>query len=499
MRVVMRMTLALTAAGLLVFGTYGTYLLRGERHELVRAVEREVMLLGRTLRVSVENALRDHQVEDIRDAIDALELVDETVEVQIFTEDGRAFATTPLGPSVVQPPEIVREAIALGRSLVRADPPGDPTHMLLAMPLTDDDSQRIGGLLIVRPLDDLRADLETTRRSVFVSVLIFVCASALIGLLLGTIYIGRPLAQSVAAMREVRAGDLDSVVPVRRNDELGLLAHEFNSMVAQLRHARARLDAETESRRRLQRHLQDADKLITIGQLSAGLAHEIGSPLQVINGRARQLIDHPADAEETKRLAEILIEQTDRITRIVDQLLRFARSRPAHRSEIDLPTTVRGVFDLLGYEARRRGVRLTVASEPELPRLYADPDQIQQVALNLVTNALNATPSGGEIAIRINRSTMGTPPRSGIRMVVEDSGSGIAAADQEHLFEPFFTTRSHEGGTGLGLAVVKAIVTEHGGEIHVASGPHAGSRFAVDLPLSEHHGASAAHQDERPV
>lgn len=480
------MTLALTTAGLVVFGTYGAHLLRGERHDLVRAVEREVALLGRSLRVSVEHALRDHQIEDIRDVLDALEVVDETVEVLVYPPVGPAIAATHPGSDGSEvPPNLVAEAIHQRRSVLVAHPDEDPRMMLMALPLLGSDGRLLGGLLLVRPLDDLRADLAATRRSVIVSVAVFVFASAFLGLALGTMYIGRPLARSVAAMREVRAGDLDSEVPVLRNDELGVLAREFNSMVRELRHARTKLDAETESRRRLQRHLQDADKLITIGQLSAGLAHEIGSPLQVINGRARQLLDHAAADAEARRLAEILVEQTDRITRIVDQLLRFARSRPALRTGIDLPSTVRGVFDLLAYEARRRGVRLTVRSAADLPMLYADADQVQQVALNLVTNALNATPAGGEILISIAPVALADAAARGIRLTVEDSGRGIAAADKEHLFEPFFTTRAREGGTGLGLAVVKAIVTEHGGEIRVEASETGGSRFTVDLPLGQ--------------
>jgi len=480
------MTLALTVAGMVIFGAYGSHLLRGERLDLVKAVEREVMLLGRSLRASTENALRDQQIEDIRDALGALELVDETVEVQVFGPTGSLIVTThPTVDGSHVPEALLLEAVREQRSTLATQPAEDPLRMLLAMPLIDDDGRILGGLLLIRPLDDLRADLAATRQSVIVSVVVFVCASAVLGLLLGTIYIGRPLARSVAAMRKVRDGDLSSAVPVQRNDELGLLAEEFNRMVAELRHARAKLDEETESRRRLQRHLQDADKLITIGQLSAGLAHEIGSPLQVINGRAQQLVDRPGDADETRRLAEILVEQTNRITRIVDQLMRFARSRPAHRTAIDLPTTVRGVFDLLSFEARRRGVRLTVEADPQLPTLHADPDQMQQVALNLVTNALNATPSGGEIRIRLTTSVLAESGKAALRLVVSDSGMGISASDREHLFEPFFTTRAQQGGTGLGLAIVKAIITDHDGSVSVAAEPDGGSCFTVDLPLVE--------------
>jgi two-component system, NtrC family, sensor histidine kinase HydH len=317
----------------------------------------------------------------------------------------------------------------------------------------------------------------------------------MLGLILGAVYIGRPLGRMAAAMQEVRSGNLQSVLSVNHKDEMGAVAAEFNAMVADLREARRRLEEEAESRGRLHRTLQEADKLITIGQLSAGLAHEIGSPLQILNGRARALLTHMQDHTETQRNAEILVSQTERITRIVEQLLRFARRRPISPTRTDLRTTVNTVLDLLRYEARRRGVSLTFSCGQELPPALVNADGIQQIVLNLVANALTATPNEGSVTVSLDMSFL--PALNGghevpaVRLVVTDTGCGMSAEVLKRLFEPFFTTRATEGGTGLGLAVVKSIVTEHGGTISVKSEPRVGSQFTVDLPV---HGAAARQE-----
>ncbi|MGH7961074.1 MAG: ATP-binding protein, partial [Candidatus Binatia bacterium] len=301
--------------------------------------------------------------------------------------------------------------------------------------------------------------------------------------------IGRPLNRMAAVMKDVRSGNLMSVLPIDRKDEMGAIAAEFNTMVADLRAARRQLEEEAESRRRLQRALQEADKLITIGQLSAGLAHEIGSPLQILNGRARALFARAQDPAETRRNAEILISQTDRITRIVDQLLRFARRRPTSIPKTDLRTTVSSVLDLLQYEARRRGVSLTFSCRQDLPPIFVDADGVQQITLNLVANALTATVEGGSVSVSLETSRLSIINGNGgseipaVRLIVTDTGRGMSAEVLQHLFEPFFTTRALQGGTGLGLAVIKSLVAEHSGTISVESEVGVGSRFTVDLPV----------------
>jgi signal transduction histidine kinase len=356
-------------------------------------------------------------------------------------------------------------------------------RFVYAAPLTADSGEVIGAIVVARVIDDLRADLARTRWRLIAVVVALGALTLAAGVLLGTAYVTRPLATVLDGISHVRAGDFRSQVPLAHHDEIGALVDEFNAMVAALADARQRIDHETEARLRLERGLQGIDKMVTIGQLSAGLAHEIGSPLQVLSARGSALATRSADPE-TRRQAEILVEQTARITRIVDQLLSFGRRRPAVIAPRDLARPVRTVLELLDGEARRRSVALELAVDDGDHTIDADEDQLQQIVLNLVRNALAATPAGGRITVRIERATeaatQAATERSRVRLIVRDTGPGIPPEMQGRLFEPFFTTRASEGGTGLGLAVVRAIVTEHGGTITARS--DRGAEFIVSFP-----------------
>jgi signal transduction histidine kinase len=326
----------------------------------------------------------------------------------------------------------------------------------------------------VRPLDDLVADLERTRWRMIWLVLVFGCVTSVIGLSLGTLYISRPARAVLEGIRHVRDGDFHARIPKRHDDEIGVLVDEFNEMAGVLEEARQRAQQASEAHFRLERGLQRVDKMITIGQLSAGVAHEIGSPLQVLRGRASALRDSTSDPE-VRRQAQILVEQTDRISRIVEQLLSFGRRRPATLARCKLSEPVKSVVELLAGEAKRAGVTLTVVSSDL--EIDADADQLQQIVLNLVRNALAVTPRGGTIEVRASEDTAEM-----VRLVVRDSGPGISPEMKAKLFEPFFTTRASEGGTGLGLAVVRSIVLDHGGTVSVQSELGHGAEFTVTLP-----------------
>jgi signal transduction histidine kinase len=487
-RISIKLSLVLITGGFLIFGAYGMYELSIERNDLRRSIEQETTLLGRSLQAAVENALRDRQLDDIEEAIRHLNRVDPSINILVYDPAGRLITAV----HASQPPDPLsqsaRDVAMRSREAVFAfHPPSKSTHAVLALPLTDDNGVLLGGLLVVRPLLDMRRTLGELQQGIIVTVLLFVLTTTVLGLIAGTVYIYRPLSRMAAAMKEVRAGNLQSELPVDRKDEMGAVAAEFNAMVTELREARHRLEEEAASRHRLQHALQEADKLIAIGQLSAGLAHEIGSPLQVLKGRARTLLTRAQDATEVRRIAEILVSQADRITRIVEQLLRFTRRRPASLSRSDLRLAITNVLDLMQYEAHRRGVTLTSSVPEQLPSLWIDTDEMQQIALNLIANALAATPQDGRVTVQVEESSL--PSRNGgydipaVRLVVKDTGCGIAPEARERIFEPFFTTRAAEGGTGLGLAVVKSLVNEQGGAIGVESEPGKGSQFSVLLPV----------------
>ncbi len=249
-------------------------------------------------------------------------------------------------------------------------------------------------------------------------------------------------------------------------------------------HAREDVQSQQEATRRAQTALQDADRLITVGQLSAGLAHEIGSPLQVLRGRAHRIVELSAEHPELARNAELICAQADRITRIVQQLLQFARSRRPELRECNPAAEITTVVDLLELEAKRRSVSIVADVAGTVTRVVTDPHRLQQIAFNLARNGLAAVEDHGHVRLRLE--VVEAPSAGGgvgreLRLTVEDDGPGVRPEVREHLFEPFFTTRSGEGGIGLGLAVVRTLVTELGGDVDFSTGP-TGTAFVVRLP-----------------
>jgi two-component system, NtrC family, sensor histidine kinase HydH len=487
-RVSTKLTLGISAVSLLIAGVHGWRQMRQERQDLRNAVEREVRILGSAIQVSFEHALRDRQFTDIQGALDSLEGIAPDLDLYVFSPGGELTAVSAGAAKQPTFEAIAKRAMGGGGTVLDIDA-SRLWRVTLGLPLVDDAGANVGAIVLVRPLDEMRRDLHDTRLGIAISLVALVGAITALEALLGTVWVGRPLTKMAAGMHQLRHGEPASALATRRNDEVGRLAEEFDALVADLRDARDRIAREVESRLVLEQALQRVDKLATIGQLSAGLAHEIGSPLQIMSGRARALLTHELGPEEIRKNATILAEQADRIAGIVEQLLSFARRRPVRPVVTDLVAPVRTILDLLAPAARRRHIDLAFSSRPDLPEVLADIDQIQQVVLNLLKNALAATPDGGHIAIRLDLATTDAAegPIAAARLEVEDDGCGMDEETRARLFEPFFTTRAGEGGTGLGLAVVRAILQAHGGSISVASSVGAGTRFTIDLPLRGAH------------
>lgn len=492
MRLTTRIVLALAVVALLLFGGFGAVLLRTEVQDLQDASQRTARLVSRALQASTVYALRDGQLADIEAELERMQQIDPHLHVYVLGEQ-TLIAQSPNTP----PPDAAVRALAAkarasGQPFYEA-PGGLPwspaTRQLQAEPLGYAlPAAPLPVLVVVQEQDALQRDVARTRGGVLLAVLVFVGVAALLTLWIGRSYLARPLHRLASAMEQVRKGDLSSGVPNRRRDEIGEVVDAFNLMVADLRDARVALEQAQQERMREQRALQEVDKLIAIGQLSAGLAHEIGSPLQILTGRARSLTKRATEPDEVMRIAGILVTQTERITRIVEQLLHFARRKPTGFGPVDVPACARQVCDLLEMEAKRRHVKLRLLMDAEVPQVRGNADQIQQVLLNLLTNALHATAAGGSIEVEVRAPTAPHHPDS-VRFLVRDTGCGIESDVVPRLFEPFFTTREGEGGTGLGLPVVKTIVTEHGGQIEVTSAVAKGTMITVDLPAL---GAAAA-------
>jgi signal transduction histidine kinase len=249
---------------------------------------------------------------------------------------------------------------------------------------------------------------------------------------------------------------------------------------------RLRTRKEAEARIQALEQLRHADRLTTLGQLASVLAHEIGTPLNVIAGHGKLIASGRMAADGISESALAIGEQSERITRIVRRILDYARRRPARRARLDAADVVRQACALLRGLAEQRQVRLDFAEPGSEAVLDADPDQLQQAVTNLALNAIHASPAheGVRIVLASVRRVEKGNEENFVAISVHDAGSGVADDVRERIFEPFFTTKPPGEGTGLGLSVVKDIVEDHGGFVEVLAGERGGSVFTIYLPRS---------------
>ncbi len=249
-----------------------------------------------------------------------------------------------------------------------------------------------------------------------------------------------------------------------------------------------RLAAEQGAREQATEQLRHADRLTTVGKLASGLAHELGTPLNVVQGRAKLILDHEVEGKDVDDSARIVVEQAERMTALIRQLLDFARPRPLHKAPVNVATVAGRVCQLVATIARTANVTLDPPPADETLRISADDGQLTQVLTNLVVNGIHATPAGGSVTLSAKLVDQ-TPPayvggeeQAWMAIAVRDTGTGLDEAARARIFEPFYTTKEVGAGTGLGLSVSWGLVREHGGWIDVQSTPGEGSTFTVYLP-----------------
>jgi signal transduction histidine kinase len=279
----------------------------------------------------------------------------------------------------------------------------------------------------------------------------------------------RPVRRLVTALNSVRLGKLEPLPLPERRDELGELQDSYRIMVDRLRREEA-------EREKTQEHLVRTEKMATIGTLAAGIAHEINSPLtgamHCFVGLGKESL-HPQKREQYLKVAG---ESLDRIRRAVSQLLDYSTVHATNFSDCDLSRIVGSTLELLDYQIGRNGIEVDNRLPPLAIR--GDAHKLEQVLVNIVMNAIAAMPSGGRLGF--SHADDG----SCLTLIVADTGDGIPEENLDRIFEPFFTTKGNGKGTGLGLAVCRKIVEQHGGKIGVSSLTGEGTKFFISLPRS---------------
>ena len=360
---------------------------------------------------------------------------------------------------------------------------------LRTIPVREEEQTTAAMLEISKPADSIVATSDDLSKAVILVVLIVLVTTVMVGALASR-FVSRPITKLLRGIDDVAKGDLSHVILSERDDEIGAIATRFNEMTYSLRESRAETQRQNDEKIHLEQRLGQTEKLATIGQLAAEIAHEVGTPLNVIAGRARSIQKKSKDPEAVEKNAEIVAEQTARITRIIQRLLDFTRRKVGNteRAMVNLNDLATKTVELLSGQFSSAKVRTKVERADDLPKVAGDSDRLQQVLINLLLNAVQAMPDGGSLAVEtkvVKRSRPGLETNADQAFVacsVSDTGIGIPPEIRDKIFDPFYTTKEGSGGTGLGLAVCSGIVKEHDGWIEVDDNPGGGTVFRVFVP-----------------
>lgn len=342
-------------------------------------------------------------------------------------------------------------------------------------PIYDMDKKAIG-MLYVGLLERKFTSLALRTLSVFglVTLAGLAAAGVIAWKLAGSI--SRPVSTLARASAGIARGEFTQMLPVESADEIGLLTESFNSMVESLKERDDLLKEQT------RRQLNRSERLASVGRLAAGVAHEVNNPLTGVLTFAHMLLKNAPDDSQDREDIETIINATTRCKVIIRGLLDFSRQNEPQKKLADLNGVLREALNLTQNQARISRVDVVEELDPDLTALVIDNYQIQEVAVNVIVNAIDAMPDGGRFTVRTR--SVDAEDGKWVEFEMSDTGCGISPENLEHIFDPFFTTKPTGKGTGLGLAMAYGVVAEHGGAIDVSSEVGRGTTVTVRLPAT---------------
>lgn len=460
MRLTLKLAAILVSLVIIVLAAEAGTRLRYEREEFIRDIQHEQHLLGSALVPAVELAWEARGYEAARQILEQAEHAEREVSIRLDTaspDEHRLEHTQVVGSS-----------------------PGE-VHTWVPVRSPDNEVQAIE---LSESLSGVEQRLSHSARRIFYTALLLLGAAGVSAVLLGHWLIGRPVRRLVDHAHRIAEGELSRPAQTR-HDEIGILQAAMGAMVDGLDAARVRAKAEAEARALAEQAMRRKERLATIGTLAAGLAHELGTPLQVVSGRARGIASDSTTSAGSRDRAEVIREQTRRMERIVRQLLDFARAPTVAPKVVGIEELLRESYHLMQPVAEEHGSIIELSEPVPDLKVHVDPLQLSQVLTNVINNAIEAMPDGG--TIRLTARADAEPPGSSgdgrfVCVDVTDNGPGIPEEHTHRVFDPFFTTKPVGQGTGLGLSVAHGVVKEHGGYFDIGPNAPRGARVSIYLP-----------------
>lgn len=464
-------------------GTFAMYHLQREQGHLIDINRQNALLLLNTIERSIFHSMCTGNQSNVQAILEKVGVSEELIAVQIFDSEGTILRSA-------RPQDLGKQTSKRSLELFRQDrqegfyETEDGTRVIsMLLPIKSsggciechDEDGVIGVLNFDFSLSDMYEQLRGTSKAFIISTLVNLIVLTLGVALILTRLLRNPLRQISEGMGQVEEGDLTVRMPERVNDEVGQLMSGFNSMVSNLE------QAQNELKRFHYQQMERAERLASVGEMAAGLAHEIKNPLAGIGGAIDVLADDYAEDDPRREVMSQIQKQVSRLNKTVTDLLYFGRPGDPEFAFIDMNSLIKQTQLFASQHPEAKNVNWIEELTRNLPLVWGDQKQIQQVLLNLMINGLQAMKDGGVLTVQTDKFNRDT--KEWIRVDVSDTGPGIPESEIKKIFTPFYTSKTE--GTGLGLPICRQLMVANGGSLRVASTVGKGARFTLELPTAD--------------
>ncbi len=463
----------------------GTWINIGyQRRQMENALQDNVLVISNTIERSLANAMLDGKSKDVQHILEAVGGYHNISEVSIFSPRGIILKSSKpwrIGRSIDAATHQRFVAEQFKQPIKRAD----KGIFSVLTPIVNEPRchrchgtlERLNGVLTVDvSMAQTQEKVRQLSKTMFLWAFGITAVLAVSLSLFMTHFVTTPILDLIGTMERAERG-LDVRVNVKSSDDIGRLGEAFNALLSKLEEARRRVE------RYHYEQMKRADRLASIGEMAAGIAHEIKNPLAGIAGVIQVLKkDLPPNDQKGAVLDEVL-SQVERMDKAVRNLLSFARPTEPKLTQVDVNELITKLLDFLAPQFAKSSIRCERRLAAQLPWLILDPDLVQQALINIALNSIQAMSGGGVFTVETRTAESADGKPVAVEIVLADTGKGIAPESLGRIFSPFFTTRQQ--GTGLGLSITQRIIEQHGGEISVLSAPGKGTSFTISFPHRE--------------
>ena len=452
-------------------GWLGITFLERQTQERMRE---DIELIARAIRLPLSHALERGREGAVQQALESAFKINRVYGVYIYDQDGSMVARSGTRKASTESERASRIAEG-GERQGEFERAGEEEVFSYFVPLVDSGGRVNGLLQVTRQGREFDRYIDRVRAS---GTGVFLTAGLVLALIvfLGHRWVvGRHLERMEGGLGRVEAGDLHHRLTPRGPRELRTLAAGLNQMLDAVLRSRGLLAEQREREAVLTERLHQAEKMAALGQLAAGVAHELGSPLSTVDGKALRALRRDDLPDPVRQSLGRIREETGRMERIIRQLVDFGRANPLYRTRLPADRPLRSALRQLQEGPGSGAVRVELDIRGPTPVIAVDTARLEQALSNLLRNAVQAA------ATQVRAG--GAPADGGYQYWVEDDGPGFDEPTRSRLFEPFFTTKSVGEGSGLGLAIAHSAVVDHGGRIEAETSPLGGALFRITLPL----------------